>query len=52
MSQVERIAHDEASVRRLVARFADPGWLRACYGVGPTGYQQARLLPACEWAVR
>ena len=52
MPQVERIAHDEASVRRLIARFADPGRLRACYGVGPTGYELARPLPAWEWAVR
>ena len=41
---VERIAHDEASVRRLVGRFPDPRWLRACYEAGPTGYELARLL--------
>jgi transposase len=43
-SDVERIPHDEASVRRLVGRLGDPRWLRACYEVGPTGYELARLL--------
>ena len=41
---VERIPHDEASVRRLVGRLGDPRWLRACYEAGPTGYDLARLL--------
>jgi transposase len=41
---VERIFHDEASVRCLVARFEDPGLLRACYEAGPTGYGLYRLL--------
>jgi hypothetical protein len=41
---VDRIANDEPSVRRLVARFADPRRLRACYEAGPTGYELARLL--------
>jgi len=41
---VERITHDEASVRRLVARLGDPRMLRACYEAGPTGYDLARLL--------
>jgi transposase len=41
---VERIAHDEASVRRLVGRLGDPRWLRACYEAGPTGFELARLL--------
>jgi transposase len=41
---VERIAHDEASIRRLVGRFSDPRMLRACYEAGPTGYELARLL--------
>jgi transposase len=42
---VDRIAHDEASVRRLVGRFADhrPG-LRTCYEAGPTGFGLYRLL--------
>jgi transposase len=42
--QVDRIPHDEASVRRLVGRLGDPRWLRACYEAGPTGYELARLL--------
>ena len=41
---VERIPHEEASVRRLVGRLGDPRWLRACYEAGPTGYELARLL--------
>jgi transposase len=41
---VERIAHDEPSVRRLVARFPDRARLRACYEAGPTGFELARLL--------
>jgi len=46
--QVERIAHDEASVRRLVGRFPDPRLLRACYQHRPD-----RLLcwPGC-WPVQ
>jgi transposase len=42
---VDRIAHDEVSVRRLVDRFADhrPG-LRTCYEAGPTGFGLYRLL--------
>src|SRR3954451_24148057 len=30
--------------RRLIARFDDPGQLRACYEAGPTGYELQRLL--------
>src|SRR5690242_14947400 len=41
---VDRIAHDEVSVRRLVARLGNPGRLRACYEAGPTGYGLHRLL--------
>jgi transposase len=41
---VERIAHDEASVRRLVGRLGNPHMLRACYEAGPTGFELARLL--------
>jgi transposase len=41
---VEKIAHDEESVRRLLARFPDPRRLRACYEAGPTGYGLHRLL--------
>jgi transposase len=41
---VDKIFHDEASVRRLVARFEDPAVLRVCYEAGPTGYGLHRLL--------
>jgi transposase len=41
---VDRIAHDEASVRRLVGRLGNPRRLRACYEAGPTGFGLARLL--------
>jgi hypothetical protein len=41
---VERITHDEASIRRLVGRFPEPRRLRACYEAGPTGYELVRLL--------
>jgi hypothetical protein len=39
----EKIAHDEASIRRLIARFDDPRQLVACYEAGPTGYELCRL---------
>jgi transposase len=42
--EVDRIPHDEPSVRRLVGRLGDPRRLRACYEAGPTGYELARLL--------
>jgi transposase len=38
------MAHDEASMRRLVGRFPDPQLLAACYEAGPTGYNGAHLL--------
>jgi hypothetical protein len=41
---VDRIAHDEASVRRLVDRFDDRSRLRVCYEAGPTGFGLYRLL--------
>jgi transposase len=41
---VDRIAHDEASVRRLVDRFPDRDALRVCYEAGPTGFGLYRLL--------
>lgn len=41
---VDKISSDEASVRRLVARFEGPGRVWACYEAGPTGYELARLL--------
>ncbi len=42
--EVDRIPHDEPSVRRLVGRLGDPRLLRACYEAGPTGFELARLL--------
>jgi transposase len=42
--EVDRIPHDEASIRRLVGRLGDPRLLRACYEAGPTGFELARLL--------
>jgi transposase len=41
---VERITHDDASIRRLVGRLGNPRMLRACYEAGPTGFELARLL--------
>ena len=43
-ADVERIFHDETSVRRLIARLGDPRRIRACYEAGPTGYELHRLL--------
>lgn len=41
---VEKIFHDEESVRRLIDRFPDRALLWSCYEAGPTGYDLARLL--------
>jgi transposase len=41
---VERIFHDEDSIRRLIGRFSEPRLVRACYEAGPTGYDLSRLL--------
>ena len=41
---VEKIFHDEESVRRLIDRFPDQTLLWSCYEAGPTGYDLARLL--------
>ena len=49
---VDRIANDEPSIRRLVARFADPRRLRACYEAGPTGYELAACCTAWTSAAR
>jgi transposase len=40
----DRIANEEAAVRRLVGRFADRSVLRCCYEAGPGGYELFRLL--------
>jgi transposase len=49
---VEKISHDEESIRRLIGRFSSAKALRACYEAGPTGYELYRLLErlgvACE----
>jgi transposase len=41
---LDKISSDDEMVRRLVARFPEPGRLWACYEAGPTGYELARLL--------
>jgi transposase len=41
---VDRIAHDEASIRRLIDRFDDRSRLWTCYEAGPTGFGLYRLL--------
>ena len=40
----EKIFNDEASIRRLIGRFADRGQLRVCYEAGPVGFGLYRLL--------
>jgi transposase len=45
-STIDRIFHDEESVRRLIGRFDDPSRLWACYEAGPTGYDLHRWLRA------
>jgi trans-2-enoyl-CoA reductase len=49
---VERIAHEEVSVRRLVGRLADPRRLRACYEAGPTGVLLRRHTSTAGSAAR
>ena len=44
IAAVERIFHDEESVRRLIKRLGRPNSLWACYEAGPTGYELQRLL--------
>ena len=41
---IDRIFHDEASVRRLINAFPNPAKLWTCYEAGPTGYDLHRLL--------
>jgi transposase len=41
---VDRVFHDEPSVRRLIGRFPERGRLRVCHEAGPTGYELQRLL--------
>src|ERR671934_231730 len=51
---VERISHDEASIRRLVGRLGDRRLLRACYEAGPSGGELVaiRIPTVGEEAVR
>ena len=49
---VEVIANDEPSVRRLIGRFPDRAGLRACYEAGPTGFGLYRLLTSMGVACR
>jgi len=43
-ASVDKIFHDQVSVRRLIGRFEDRSKLWACYEAGPTGYDLYRLL--------
>ena len=42
--RLEKVAHDEVSIRRLVSRLGEPSRLRVCYEAGPTGYELYRLF--------
>ena len=44
---VDKIFHDQASIRRLMSRF-EAATLRVCYEAGPTGYGLARLLASMD----
>src|SRR5437899_11545366 len=41
---VERMFHDEDSVRKFIARMGDPRRVAACFEAGPTGYELEPLL--------
>lgn len=43
---IERLVHDEASVRRLMRRLGPAGQVRVCYEAGATGYELHRLVTA------
>jgi transposase len=49
---VDKIFHDEPSIRRLIDRLGECSRVRFCYEAGPTGYELARLMRsmgvACE----
>lgn len=45
---VEKILHDETSIRRLIRRFPSPSGLMVCYEAGPTGYELYRLLASMK----
>ena len=40
----DRIADEEAAIRRLIGRFADRSVLRCWYEAGPGGYELYRLM--------
>ena len=44
VAEVDKIFHDEESIRRLIKRLGRPSGLWACYEAGPTGYELHRLL--------
>ena len=44
VAEVDKIFHDEESVRRLVKRMGTRSKLWACYEAGPTGYELYRWL--------
>jgi transposase len=48
--RMEKVAHDEVSIRRLVTRLGEPSRLRVCYEAGPTGYELYRLLTSMRVA--
>jgi transposase len=43
-AELDKIFHDEESVRRLIKRHAPVSKLWVCYEAGPTGYELYRLL--------
>jgi len=49
--EVDRIAHDEASVRRLVDRFDDRSRLRVCYEQPMRMIVKYRLVGGWAWLV-
>jgi hypothetical protein len=49
---VERIPHDEASVRRLVGRLGDPRWLRPARRPARPATSWPGCCIACRCAVR
>ena len=44
VAEIDKLFHDEQSVRRLIKRLGRPSGLWACYEAGPTGYELHRLL--------
>ena len=50
--EVDRIFHDEASVRRLIGRFDDPRNLRACYEAARPATSSTGSFPPSGCAAR